>query len=100
MPLQSVRSRGSRPAQSRQRFIASRRSSESACNRVEGTMAPEQSHEDEKNVWRKQHTEDTVMTLANIHERAQKFQTQVRRRNVREYIAVLVVVLVFGFYFW
>jgi Flp pilus assembly protein TadB len=63
-------------------------------------MAPEQSHEDEKNVWRKQHTEDTVMTLANIHERAQKFQTQVRRRNVREYIAVLVVVLVFGFYFW
>ncbi len=40
------------------------------------------------------------MTLANIHERAQKFQTQVRRRNVREYIAVLVVILVFGFYFW
>jgi hypothetical protein len=63
-------------------------------------MAPEQSRDDAANIWRKQHTEGTAMTLANIHDRAQKFQSQIRRRNMREYAAALVVVLVFGLYLW
>jgi len=63
-------------------------------------MARERSRDEATNIWRKQQTKDTAVTLANIHERAHKFQSHVRRRNMREYAAALVVVLVFGFYFW
>ena len=52
-----------------------------------------------KKLWRDQKMEDTV-TLANIHERAGKFQRRIYWRNVREYVATAVVILVFGWYAW
>jgi len=42
--------------------------------------------DDAKHIWRKQPSEDLVMMLANIHERAHTFQTQVKQRNVRDAI--------------
>jgi hypothetical protein len=63
-------------------------------------MAPEQSRDDATAIWRRQRTEETAVTLADIHERAQKLQSQIRRRNMREYAAAIVVVLVFGSYLW
>ena len=63
-------------------------------------MSPEISPNDAKALWRKQPSEETVVTLDNIRDRAEKFQSRVRRRNMREYLAALVVVVVFGFYIW
>ncbi len=40
------------------------------------------------------------MTLANIRDRAEKFQSKVWRRNLREYFAALVVVVGFGSSMW
>jgi hypothetical protein len=60
---------------------------------MEGAMA------DPKQIWRNQKAEDTV-TLENIHERATKFQRRIRNRNLREYIGVVIVVLVFSWYTW
>ncbi|MBU6298922.1 MAG: hypothetical protein KGJ79_07465 [Alphaproteobacteria bacterium] len=54
---------------------------------------------DIKTLWRNQKTEDTV-TLENIHEKAGKFQRRIHNRNRREYIGVVIVVLVFGWYVW
>ncbi len=63
-------------------------------------MSPEISPNDAKTLWRKQPSEETVVTLDNIRDRAEKFQSRVRRRNMRDYLAALVVVVVFGFYIW
>lgn len=63
-------------------------------------MAPEQSRDDATSIWRKQQSEDTAVTLVNIHERAQKLQSQIRRRNTREYAAAVVAILVFALYLW
>jgi hypothetical protein len=63
-------------------------------------MAPERPPSDAKSLWRKQQPEDAAVTLDNIHDRAQKFQSQIRRRNLREYVAALIVIPVFGFYIW
>ncbi len=63
-------------------------------------MAPDRPPDDAVSLWRKQQSEEAAVTLDNIHDRAQKFQFQVRRRNLREYVGALLVVLVFGFYLW
>jgi Na+/melibiose symporter-like transporter len=63
-------------------------------------MAPDQSRDDAASIWRKQQTEDFAVTLANIHEAAQKLQSQIRRRNTREYAAAVAAILVFGLYLW
>lgn len=54
---------------------------------------------DMKSLWRNQQTEETV-TLENIHERAEKFQHQVRWRNMVEYGASVVAVAACGFVAW
>lgn len=63
-------------------------------------MSPEQSPDEAKNLWRKQPSEETIVTLDNIRDRALKFQSGIRRRNLREYLAALVVAVVFGSYIW
>jgi hypothetical protein len=63
-------------------------------------MSPETFSSDAKTLWRKQPSEDTVVTLDNIRDRAEKFQSQVRRRNMREYLAAPVVVVVCGICLW
>ena len=55
---------------------------------------------DLKRLWRDQPAEDRPMTLDNIDRVANVFQTQIRRRNLRELVAAGVVLLVFGFYTW
>lgn len=55
---------------------------------------------DLKTLWRDQATEDHSVTLENIHTRADSFQRQIRRRNVRETVAAAFVIVVFGWYAW
>jgi Flp pilus assembly protein TadB len=63
-------------------------------------MAPERDPSELTHLWRKQPTEDATVSLDIIHDRAQAFQSQIRRRNLREYFAALVVVVGFGRYLW
>jgi hypothetical protein len=63
-------------------------------------MSPEMSPDDAKTLWRNQPSEETVVTLDNIRDRAEQFQSQVRRRNMREYLAAPVVVVVCGVFMW
>ncbi len=43
-------------------------------------------------LWQSQSTEHDPMTIAAIHEKARVFQTRIRRRNLIEYIASIVVI--------
>jgi len=63
-------------------------------------MAPEKRPADASNLWRTQPSEDAPVSLENIHHRARQFQSEIRRRNLREYIAALLVVFMFGRYLW
>jgi len=51
-----------------------------------------------RNAWQTQPAENITMSLEEIRRRAGKFQRSIWRRNAREYVAVAIVVLVFGFY--
>ena len=55
-------------------------------------MSGEPSDFDPQSLWQSQAMEHDPMTLAQIHTKAQALQSRVRRRNVREYIACVVVV--------
>jgi Flp pilus assembly protein TadB len=55
---------------------------------------------DIKTLWRNQTTEDATMPLEEIRTRAAKFHSQIRWRNLREYVASAFVVAIFGFYIW
>ncbi|MBZ5695232.1 MAG: hypothetical protein LAN36_07710 [Acidobacteriia bacterium] len=61
-------------------------------------MANELSPNDMRDVWQNQKAEGVQISLEEIRRRAGKFYKQVSRRNLREYIAVVFVVLAFGFY--
>ena len=56
--------------------------------------------DDIKTLWQKQETEYAPMPLEEIRKRAGKFHSQVRWRNVREYVAAVIVVCGFGYYIW
>lgn len=49
-----------------------------------------------QSLWTKQQQEPFVMSLTDIHARAERFQTRVRWRNWMEYAASAVVVFAFG----
>jgi hypothetical protein len=51
---------------------------------------------DPQTLWQNQATEYDPMTLAQIHEKAHAFQARIRRRNVIEYIACVVVIAGFA----
>jgi len=53
-----------------------------------------------KNLWQNQNVEPVQMSLEEIRQKAEKFQKRVRNRNLREYVASLVVIGCFGYYFW
>jgi hypothetical protein len=63
-------------------------------------MSPETSSNDAKTLWRNQPSEDSVVTLDNIRARAEKFQSQIRRRNRREYLAAPIVIAMCGICLW
>ena len=53
-----------------------------------------------KAVWQNQPSEGMRMSIEEIHRRAGKFQKKINWRNAREYVAALVVIVIFGFDFW
>lgn len=55
-------------------------------------------HPSIKHLWADQATEGFAMSLDDIRMRSSKFQRLVRNRNLREYLAAVVVVAVFGAY--
>src|ERR1051326_2069525 len=58
---------------------------------------PFHNHEDELGrLWKEQKLDGGKMPLEEIREKARKFESRVRRRNLREYIAGGIVVVVFG----
>lgn len=53
-----------------------------------------------RTLWQSQPTSPRALSLVEIRERASGFQNKVRRRNLREYAAAVVVFVVFGRYSW
>jgi hypothetical protein len=51
-----------------------------------------------RNAWQQQPVENVAMSLEDLRRRAGKFQRRIWWRNAREYVAVAVVVVVFGYY--
>jgi hypothetical protein len=63
-------------------------------------MSPETSPDDAKTLWRNQPSEETAVTLDNVRDRAEKFQSQIRRRNMRECLATPLAVVMCGVCMW
>ena len=55
---------------------------------------------DMKNVWRNQPVASVPISLAELHQKAEKLEQQVRRRNLREYAGSLIATAIFGYYIW
>jgi len=55
---------------------------------------------DIKAIWAAQTVPPDLVTLDQIRAKADKFQSAVRRRNLREYAAALIVVAAFASYIW
>lgn len=51
-----------------------------------------------KEIWSTQETEEFSMSLAEIHDKAEKMRRRIRGRNKRELISSIFVLVVFGFY--
>jgi len=62
-------------------------------------MPDEFPQDDYCNAWQNQPVENITMSLEEIRRRAGKFQRRIWWRNAREYAAIVVVVIVFGYYF-
>jgi hypothetical protein len=64
----------------------------------EAAMPNEPQPDDIRNVWQNQPVENTPMPLEEIRLKARQFEKRIRRRNLREYIAGGVVIVVFTIY--
>src|SRR5437763_7613901 len=53
---------------------------------------------DIRNVWQNQPLENTPMPLEEIRRRARQFETRIGRRNLREYFAGAVGIVIFTVY--
>jgi len=49
-------------------------------------------HDPLQSLWKSQKQEDFSMSLADIHARAERFQSRVRRRNLMEYAGAAIVI--------
>ncbi len=56
--------------------------------------------DDVKNLWQNQQAEPIQISLAELHQKAQKLEQRVRWRNLGEYAASAIVIACFGFYIW
>ena len=63
-------------------------------------MAPEESQNYGAGIWRSQQVPGSAVTLADVHQRAHRFESQVRWRNRREHVAAVFVVVFFGVVFF
>ena len=61
---------------------------------------PSDAGDDAKSVWKNQHVEPVMVSLADLRKKAKKFERRVFWRNLREYAASVIVVAGFGFYIW
>ncbi len=55
---------------------------------------------DMREVWQNQKVEVTRMSTQELRSKAARFQRKIGRRNLREYLAAVVVVAAFSFYIW
>ncbi len=55
---------------------------------------------DIRKAWQSQCVEGTPLSIDEIRQKARKYQQKIGRRNLREYIAALVVVIFFGYNLW
>ena len=58
-------------------------------------MQPDPTDLDPQKLWQSQQTEHVPMSLAEIHDKSRAFQARIKRRNLIEYAACIVVVLGF-----
>jgi Flp pilus assembly protein TadB len=63
-------------------------------------MADELRPDDLCRLWQDQPVENAAMSLEEIRDKAQKFRARIRRRNLREYLAAVVVVIAFAYYIY
>jgi hypothetical protein len=53
-----------------------------------------------QDLWQSQPEEEMNMTLATIRSKSLKFQAKIRRRNVREYLGLVVGTVMYGAFIW
>ena len=53
-----------------------------------------------KNLWQSQNVEPTLMSLEELRRKAEEFQKRIRHRNLREYVASVVVLAIFSYFLW
>jgi len=51
-------------------------------------------------LWQSQPEEEMNMTLATIRSKSLKFQTKIRRRNIREYVGIVVGTVMYCAFMW
>jgi hypothetical protein len=56
--------------------------------------------DDVKSLWRNQQGDSAPLSLRDVRDAAQKFERRIRRRNVRETLAAVVVVVICGWSAW
>jgi hypothetical protein len=56
--------------------------------------------DDAKDLWKNQQVAPVAISLAELHQKAQRLETRIRRRNLREYAASLIAIAIFGCYIW
>jgi len=56
--------------------------------------------QDPKAIWQNQHLEANQMSIEEIRSKARSFERKVRRRNLREYVAAVLIAAAFGFFAW
>ena len=63
-------------------------------------MTHEPSQQDMRTLWRNQEMESYPFSLEEIRSQARRFQSQIRWRNLREYLAAVVGGVLFVYLFW
>jgi hypothetical protein len=63
-------------------------------------MSSKPPESDVRNIWQEQRTEVRTMSVETMQATATQFQKRVYRRNVREYVAAVIVVILFGSHIW
>ena len=56
--------------------------------------------DDLRNLWQNQQVEDMKISITELRAKAAKFQKRIRRRNLREQVACLFVIVAFGWMFY
>lgn len=63
-------------------------------------MTPEPCQQEMRTLWRSQQMEFHPLSLEEIRRQARRFQNQIRWRNLREYLAAVVVSVLFVYTYW